>query len=76
MRDFVVFQGASGWTLAERGRLVLSLVSGPGSDLSEEPVFQDVEPATLDYRVVPECPPGPNPVQLGPALRPSATKWL
>ena len=41
VRDFVVFQGASGWTLAERGRLVLSLVSGPGSDLSEEPVFQD-----------------------------------
>ena len=27
---------------------VVSLLLGPGSDLSEEPAFQDVEPVTLD----------------------------
>ena len=30
------------------GLWVVSLVLGPGSDLSEEPAFQDVEPVTLD----------------------------
>ena len=33
---------------------------GFGSDLSEEPAVQDVEPVTLDYVVVPECPPEPT----------------
>jgi hypothetical protein len=28
--------------------MVVSLLLGPGSDLSEEPAFQDVEPVTLD----------------------------
>ena len=32
--------------------------AGPGSDLSEELVV-GVEPAALDVRVAPECPPGP-----------------
>ena len=32
--------------------------AGPGSDLSEELVV-GVEPAALDIRVAPECPPGP-----------------
>ena len=30
------------------GRVGSSVVLGPGSDLSEEPAFQDVEPVTLD----------------------------
>lgn len=29
--------------------LVVGLVLGPGSDLSEEPAVQDVEPVTLDF---------------------------
>src|SRR5213078_5419698 len=33
-------------------------MAGPGSGLSEEPAA-GVEPATLDCRVVPDCPPGP-----------------
>ncbi len=32
--------------------------AGPGSGLSEEPV-SGVRPVALDFRVVPECPPGP-----------------
>ena len=28
--------------------MAVSLLLGPGSDLSEEPAFQDVEPVTLD----------------------------
>jgi hypothetical protein len=38
-----------------RGR---SVAVGSGSDWSEVPVFR-VQPATLDARVVPGCPPGP-----------------
>ena len=39
---------------------VIGLFVGSGSDLSEEPAFQDVEPVTLDFCVVPDCPPGPT----------------
>ena len=41
--------GAGGWAsgVAEVG--VVGSVSGPGSDLSEEPAVQDVEPVTLDF---------------------------
>lgn len=40
------------------GSLVLGLrVTGPGSDLSEEPVW-GCEPVALDVSVVPRCPPG------------------
>jgi hypothetical protein len=35
-----------------------SVVVGPGVTCSEVPVFR-VQPATLDSRVVPDCPPGP-----------------
>jgi len=37
-----------------------NVLFGFGSDLSEEPAVQDVEPVTLDYAVVPECPPEPT----------------
>jgi hypothetical protein len=33
-------------------------VAGPGSGLSEEPT-SGVRSVTLDFSVVPECPPGP-----------------
>jgi hypothetical protein len=48
------------WGRGEAGPLalglfvVLGLVSGPGSDLSEEPAFQDVEPVTLDSESFPD----------------------
>jgi hypothetical protein len=35
------------------------LVSGLGSDLSEEPAVQDVEPVTLDYESFLDVLPGP-----------------
>jgi hypothetical protein len=38
--------------------VVGSVMAGPGSDLSEEPV-RGCEPATLDSVAVPRCPPGP-----------------
>jgi hypothetical protein len=38
--------------------LIGSVVTGSGSDLSEESVV-GVEPAALDCRVAPWCPPGP-----------------
>jgi hypothetical protein len=41
------------------GRRVGWLVAGPGSGLSEEPM-SGVRSVTLDCRVVPECPPGPE----------------
>ena len=37
----------------------VGLVSGPGSDLSEEPAFQDVEPVTLDSQSFLVVLPGP-----------------
>ena len=37
--------------------VVKSRLAGPGSDLSEELVV-GVEPAALDFRVAPGCPPG------------------
>jgi hypothetical protein len=43
------------------------VVAGPGSDLSEVPVV-GVELATLDFRVVPVCPPGPVPASREPAV--------
>ncbi len=49
------FRGAVERALAARRSVVL----GPGSDLSEEPAVQDVEPVTLDFVDVPGCPPGP-----------------
>jgi hypothetical protein len=54
---FVVFwPRASGpVTCAELRR---SVAAGLGSDLSEVPVFRDL-PAALDFRVAPDCPPGP-----------------
>ena len=42
---------------AAEGAVVESVVAGSGSDLSEELVV-GVEPAALDCRVAPECPPG------------------
>jgi len=36
------------------------LVVGSGSDLSEEPAVQDVEPVTLDSESFLVCPPGPT----------------
>lgn len=40
-------RGGLAWPVQGAG-LVLVLGLGPGSDLSEEPAFQDVEPVTLD----------------------------
>jgi hypothetical protein len=40
------------------GWLVVSVSAGPGSDLSEELVV-GVEPAALEWVVVPGCPSGP-----------------
>ncbi len=37
--------------------VVESPLAGPGSDLSEE-LAVGVEPAALDFRVAPDCPPG------------------
>src|SRR5450755_1441973 len=46
--------------------------AGPGSGWSEEPM-SGVRPAALDFRVVPECPPGPA---FSSARRPaSAASW-
>jgi len=50
--------------------LVGSVPTGSGSDLSEESVV-GVEPAALDCRVAPGCPPGPV-SSLGCASR---TSW-
>jgi hypothetical protein len=44
---------AAGWGVVE------SCLAGSGSDLSEELVV-GVEPAALDFRVAPRCPPGPR----------------
>ncbi len=45
---FGVFgRGGLAWPVQGAG-LVLVWLVGPGSDLSEEPAFQDVEPVTLD----------------------------
>jgi len=41
------------------GVLGRSVVVGLGSDFSEVPVFRDL-PAALDFRVAPDCPPGPR----------------
>ena len=46
--------------------------AGPGSGLSEEPM-SGVRSAALDFRVVPECPPGPACSIAG--VRASATSW-
>jgi len=40
------------------------LVVGSGSDLSEEPAVQDVEPVTLESESLLFCPPGPTCSQL------------
>ena len=47
------------WPLALRPVVVLVLGLGPGSDLSEEPAFQDVEPVTLDLESFLIVLPGP-----------------
>jgi len=52
--------GRVGWVAGGAPRLVVALMSGFGSDRSEESAFQDVELATLDWKVVPGCPPGPT----------------
>jgi hypothetical protein len=41
-------------------RRVVAMVVGSGSDSSEEPAVQDVEPVTLDSRSFLFCPPGPT----------------
>ena len=62
---FVVCAGASGGAagVAEVG--VVGLVVGSGSDLSEEPAFQDVEPVTLDSESFLIVLPGPPHVLAG-----------
>jgi hypothetical protein len=44
------------WRAGFEGR---SVGVGFGSDFSEVPVFRDL-PAALDFRVAPDCPPGPR----------------
>ena len=57
---FVAGVGASWWAsgVAEVG--VVGLVVGSGSDSSEEPAVQDVEPVTLESESFLFCPPGPT----------------
>ena len=56
---FGVFgRGWLAWPVQGAG-LVLVLGVGPGSDLSEEPAFQDVEPVTLDLESFLSVLPGP-----------------
>ena len=52
--------GASGRTLLPGGVESRSVAFGSGSDSSEEPAVQDVEPVTLDSRSFLFCPPGPT----------------
>ena len=55
-----------GWLAwpVQRPGLVLVLRVGPGSDLSEEPAFQDVEPVTLDEESFLSVLPDPTLVRL------------
>jgi hypothetical protein len=46
---FEAFAGASTGASGVAGGGVVGLVVGSGSDLSEEPAIQDVEPVTLDF---------------------------
>ena len=46
---FEAFAGASTGASGVAGGGVVGLVAGSGSDLSEEPAVQDVEPVTLDF---------------------------
>jgi hypothetical protein len=46
---FEAFAGASTGASGVAGGGVVGLVVGSGSDLSEEPAVQDVEPVTLDF---------------------------
>ena len=57
--DFGVAAGAGGRASGVAGGCVVGLVVGPGSDLSEEPAVQDVEPVTLDLESCPSVLPGP-----------------
>ena len=47
-----------------RGSSGRSVRVGFGSDFSEVPVFRDL-PAALDFRVAPDCPPGPRSLSAG-----------
>ena len=56
---FGTVQGALAGTVGFVARLVVALVSGPGSDLSEEPAFR-MQAGHAGLSVVPGCPPGPT----------------
>ena len=56
-------RGGLAWPVQGAG-LVLVLVLGPGSDLSEEPAFQDVKPVTLDEESFLSVLPDPTLVRL------------
>ncbi len=58
-RSLFVSRGCLGARRGGTSGTAHSVGVGPGSDLSEEPAVQDVEPVTLDFAVVPGCPPGP-----------------
>src|SRR5262245_60009692 len=59
---FVGVFGRVGLSRGGTGGLVVALVVGSGNDCSEVPVFRDL-PAALDFRVAPDCLPGPRFVQ-------------
>ena len=54
-----VFARVAGRPRGARGSSGRSVGVGFGSDFSEVPVFRDL-PAALDFRVAPDCPPGPR----------------
>jgi hypothetical protein len=56
---------AAGWGVVE------SCLADSGSDLSKELVV-GVEPAALDFRVAPGCPPGPVAMRRSSAVMPAA----
>jgi hypothetical protein len=55
---------------------VLGCGAGPGSDLSKEPVFQDVEPVTLETESFLGVLPGPTRFQFVARCWASATRRL
>ena len=59
--------GASEWPDGFVPGMGVALVSGPGSDLSEEPAFR-MQTGRAGFSVVPRCPAGPTLVQLVAAM--------
>src|ERR1022692_3617767 len=71
-RGVAAVPGPAGFLAGTAGGSVKG--AGPGSGWSEDPM-SGVRAAALDFRVVPECPPGPAFSVTGARVAASATSW-